>query len=51
LIMIEASPSAYHSGLLALGKSLTYSRGGDPRRFYTTQHQFYCGIDLHARSM
>jgi len=18
-------------------------------RFYTTQHQFYCGIDLHAR--
>ena len=21
------------------------------RRFYTTQHSFYCGIDLHARSM
>src|SRR5262245_59498628 len=20
-------------------------------RFYTKQHQFYCGIDLHARSM
>ena len=20
-------------------------------RFYTQQHQFYCGIDLHARSM
>jgi transposase len=20
-------------------------------RFYTSQHQFYCGIDLHARSM
>jgi Transposase len=20
-------------------------------RFYTNQHQFYCGIDLHARSM
>jgi transposase len=20
-------------------------------RFYTTQHQFYCGIDLHARAM
>jgi transposase len=20
-------------------------------RFYTTQHKFYCGIDLHARSM
>jgi predicted NBD/HSP70 family sugar kinase len=21
------------------------------RRFYTNQHPFYCGIDLHARSM
>jgi hypothetical protein len=20
-------------------------------RFYTTQHKFYCGIDLHARTM
>jgi predicted NBD/HSP70 family sugar kinase len=20
-------------------------------KFYTAQHQFYCGIDLHARSM
>jgi hypothetical protein len=20
-------------------------------RFYTNQHQFYCSIDLHARSM
>ena len=20
-------------------------------RFYTKQHQFYCGIDLHARTM
>src|SRR5262249_59627642 len=26
-------------------------RGGDLMRFYTTQHQFYCGIDLHARSL
>jgi hypothetical protein len=25
-------------------------RGGDLRRVYTTQHQFYCGIDLHART-
>jgi transposase len=37
--------------MLALGKSLTHSRGGDLMRFYTKQHQFYCGIDLHARSM
>jgi transposase len=35
--------------MLALGE--TNRRGGDRRRFYTTQHQFYGGIDLHARSM
>src|SRR5919204_2463104 len=29
----------------------TRSRGGDLRRFYTTPHQCYCGIDLHARTM
>src|SRR5919197_4009735 len=29
----------------------TRSKGGDLRRFYTQQHQFYCGIDLHARTM
>src|SRR5919205_4526313 len=49
--MMEASPSAYPSGMLALGKTLTHSRGGDLMRFYTKQHPFYCGIDLHARSM
>ena len=26
-------------------------RGGDLRRFYTTPHQCYCGIDWHARTM
>jgi transposase len=25
--------------------------GGDLLRFYNAQHPFYCGIDLHARSM
>jgi transposase len=25
--------------------------GGDLMRFYTRQHKYYCGIDLHARSM
>jgi len=49
--MIEASPSAHLSGMLALGTTLTHDRGGDLRRFYTNQHQCYCGIDLHARSM
>src|SRR5215510_16069315 len=51
LIMIEASPSAYPSGMLAVGKSRLTKEGGDLMRFYTKPHQFYCGIDLHARSM
>jgi hypothetical protein len=51
LILIEASPSAYLNGMLALGRTLTHDRGGDLRRFYAKQHPFYCGIDLHARSM
>jgi hypothetical protein len=33
LILIEASPSAYPRGMLALGKTLTHSRGGDLMRF------------------
>jgi transposase len=37
--------------MLALGKTLTHEGGGDLMRFYTTPHQFYCGIDLHARTM
>ena len=49
--MIEASPSAYPSGLRAVGKSRLTKEGGALRRFYTNPHQFYCGIDLHARSM
>jgi transposase len=31
--------------------NITLSRGGDLRRFYTKQPPFYCGIDLHARTM
>jgi transposase len=36
--------------MLAFGQT-TLTRGGDLMRFYTKQHQFYCGIDLHARTM
>jgi transposase len=49
--MIEASPSAYPSGTLALGKEPFTEEEETSMRFYTTQHPFYCGIDLHARSM
>src|SRR5919204_1856517 len=49
--MMEASPSAYPSGMLAVGKSRQTKEGGDLMRFYTTPHQLYCGIELHARSM
>jgi hypothetical protein len=48
--MIEASPSTYPSGMLPLGK-VTHERGEDLRRFSTQPHQFYCGIDLQARTM
>ena len=51
LIMIEASPSAYPSGMLAVGKTKVHKQEETSRRFSTTQHPFYCGIDLHARSM
>jgi hypothetical protein len=34
LIMIEASPSAYPSGMLAVGKARFTKEGGDLRRFY-----------------
>jgi hypothetical protein len=37
--------------MLAVGKSRFTKEGGDLMRFYTTPHQFYCGIDLQARSM
>src|SRR5215831_7543057 len=49
--MIEASPAAYPSDMLAVGKTKVNKKEETSMRFYTTQHQFYCGIDLHARSM
>ena len=36
--------------MLRLGK-ITLSRGGDLRRFYTTQHTMSCGIARHARTL
>jgi hypothetical protein len=50
LILIEAPSSADPGGTAGVEQT-TFSRGGDPRRFYTTPHQFYGGIDLHARTM
>ena len=37
--------------MLAVGKTKVNKKEETSRRFYTTQHPFYCGIDLHARSM
>jgi transposase len=51
MIMIEASPSADPSGLLAAGTSRQTTAGGDRRRCYTNSHQVYCGIDLPARAI
>ena len=50
MILIEAPSSAYLSGMLVVGE-WSRRRGGDLMRFYTQQHPFYCGIDLHARTM
>src|SRR5438552_18090227 len=36
--------------MLAVGMQVA-KEGGDLMRFSTNQHPFYCGIDLHARSM
>ena len=36
--------------MLVVGNKVT-NEGRDLMRFYNTPHQFYCGIDLHARSM
>jgi transposase len=37
--------------MLAVGKSRLTKEGGDRMRFDAKPHQFYCGIDWHARSM
>jgi hypothetical protein len=50
LILMEAPSSAYHSGMLALGKQQPQEEE-TLMQFYTGQHKFYCGIDLHARTM
>jgi transposase len=35
-----------------LGKpTKTFKEGGDQMRFYTKQHKYYCGIDLHTKKM
>ena len=48
--MIEASPSAYPSGLLAWGTA-PHGSGGDLRRFDTHPHHDDGGGDLPARSL
>src|SRR5712691_9356452 len=37
--------------MLRAAKTLVTNKEETSRRFYTTQHPFYCGIDLHARTM
>jgi hypothetical protein len=51
LILIEAPSPAYHHGMLRVGKTVVTNQEETSMRFYTTQHPFYCGIDLHARNM
>src|SRR6266851_9933329 len=51
LILIEAPSPACQRGMLRVAKTLVTNQEETSRRFYTTQHPFYCGIDLHARTM
>src|SRR5256712_3654708 len=37
--------------MLRAAKTLVTNKEETSRRFYTQQHPFYCGIDLHARTM
>jgi hypothetical protein len=50
--MIEASPLSIPQWYASSGnEELVTKEGGDLMRFYPNQHPFYCGIDVHARSM
>ena len=51
LILIEAPSPAYRRGMLRGAKNLVTNTAETSRRFSTTQHPLYCGIDLHARRM
>src|SRR3989442_8751296 len=51
LIFIEAPSSADNGGRLRVAKPLVMNKEETSRRFYTQQHPFYCGSDLHARTM
>ena len=37
--------------MLRAAKPVVTNTEETSRRFYTPQHPFYCGIDLHARTM
>jgi Transposase len=51
LILIEAPSPADHRGVLRAAKTLVTNKEETSRRFYTKQHPFSCGINLHARTM
>jgi transposase len=51
LILIEAPSLADHRGMLGVAKTLVTNKEETSMRFYTKQHPYYCGIDLHARTM
>src|SRR6266850_5038825 len=51
LILIEAPSSAYRRGMLRAAQTLVTNKEETSMRFSTQQHPFYCGIDLHARTM
>ena len=51
MILIEAPLLGIPQWYAQSGKPLVTNKEETSMRFYTTQHSFYCGIDLHARTM
>src|SRR5437762_10475870 len=51
-MLIKASSPSTRRGTVAVSHNNlpTGERGGALMNFYTQQHRYYCGIDLHARS-
>jgi hypothetical protein len=50
MILIEAPSPADQRGMLRVAQTLVTNKEETSRRFYTQQHPFYGGIDLHART-
>jgi transposase len=49
--VIFKCPNLPDEGIFSLHTSTLQKKGKDTMRFYTKQHKYYCGIDLHTKSL